>query len=75
MKTKRFLIICAALIACVVFVDARSYGRRPVHRRAKWGYKVLGANPDEKQLNDRGAEGWEIAGVGPDGRVYLKQPR
>jgi hypothetical protein len=74
MKTKMFLLICGVAVACLMFVAATNYGRRAAPRRTTWEYKISFDNPSEKVINDLGAEGWEIAGVGPD-RVYFKRPK
>ena len=76
MKARMFLLICGGLIASVVFVGATGYGQRQVPQRTKWEYKMVNTVNNDKDLNDLGAEGWELTGVSDEpGRLYFKRPK
>ena len=73
MNAKILLSLCVVLVACILFVGARGYGR------TTWEYKQ-GNNLSESQLNELGAQGWELAGITFTGNVsyivfYLKRPK
>ena len=73
MKAKILLLVCAGLVACILFIGARGYGR------TTWEYKVPNASwLPEEQLNELGAQGWELAGMTFDGsntHFYFKRPK
>jgi len=75
MKAKVLLLMCVALVACLVTLGTASY--QP--NRTTWEYKIL-PDPHEAELNKLGAEGWELAGVKDypyslNGMAFLKRPK
>ena len=57
MKAKMLLLVCVAVVACILFVSARGSAR------TTWEYKqALRTRLSEAQLNELGTQGWELAG-------------
>ena len=73
MRTKVLLLVCAGLVACILFIGARGYGRTAGE------YKIPNVSLlSEEQLNELGAQGWELAGMTYDGsntHYYFKRPK
>ncbi|MGH9823483.1 MAG: hypothetical protein ACREDR_09555 [Blastocatellia bacterium] len=55
MANRILLVVCIALLSCLLFIGARS----PMATSYRWEYRVLD-DPTEAQLNYLGNQGWEI---------------
>jgi len=73
MRAKILLLVCAGLVACFLFIGARGYGR------TTWEYKCPNTGwLGQEQLNELGAQGWELAGMTFNGNstvYYFKRPK
>jgi hypothetical protein len=74
MKAKTLLLVCVVLLACILFIGARGYGK------TAWEYRVSSGVPlGEPQLNALGAQGWELTGIVWDSvtypTYYFKRPK
>lgn len=60
MKTRILLILGVGLISALMFMGSTGFVQSS---RTVWEYKVLEDNWDQKQLNNLGAEGWDLVAV------------
>lgn len=81
MQAKRLVLaaVAAALLLCAAGWTA--YAQRGRAKRGAWTYKAVTAStvqPDEKALNELGAQGWELVGVTEVGGTtfyFFKRPK
>jgi len=90
MRGRILVLICVGLVASVIVWGAP---RQNAGSRVTWEYKVVWEQKDkvtkakihewafdEKQMNDLGAQGWELTGVVSDGTIgrsysFFKRPK
>jgi hypothetical protein len=69
MKARILLLVGVGLISLLMFVSSTGFVQS---KQTVWEYKVLEANWDEKQLNNLGAEGWELVAVDAARGDYIR---
>jgi hypothetical protein len=75
MKKRVSLLIAFVILLCLV--GWTSYGQQG-KSQTLWEYKVIGHGTatGEQELNELGAQGWELVGIANDGlRFYLKRKK
>ena len=73
----RKVALLITLVALLCLAGWTGYGQQS-RQRDKWEYKIAGHGTEtgEQELNELGAQGWELTSVSQDGgRFYLKRKR
>jgi hypothetical protein len=76
MRMKRYALPLGLVIALLCLAGWTVHARRQSTPRVMWEYKIIEAHDNhsaEKQLNQLGAQGWEVVGIVPvmnEGRSY-----
>ena len=68
----------ALLFALLLLVGLSTFGQRKNQPKVTWEYKRAGhaSNTGEPELNQLGAQGWELVSVNEDATVfYLKRQK
>jgi hypothetical protein len=78
MRLKRYALLVVTTLALFGLVGWSSYAQKKSSGRAAWEYR-LEVSLSTQQVNELGAEGWEMAGFSVDGGgnkvIYFKRAK
>lgn len=77
MKLKTILITCIIILAVLLHFGLKSSAQRQARQNQAWEYKLT-VGLSEAQLNELGAQGWELIEVAARESgytYYLKRPK
>ena len=80
MRFKLLSFLAAAGLALATFFGWTAYAQKSKAPNKTWEYKVVRMCPDEKSLNELGAQGWELVSSEPTTRfacpaLYFKRAK